>query len=281
MVNRKSLTLLLKIALSIGAFSYVLMKIDLHQLLLKLKEIDIWLFMVALIAFNISKIISSIRLNQFFKAISLNLTELEALRLYYIGMFYNLFLPGGIGGDGYKIYLLNRHRDIKTKALLGATLLDRISGLSFLLFFGAILFLFSDFLLLFPWLKFIDILGLFLLFPVTWLFYRGDFKRVFFSTLLLGALTQLFQLISAYFLALSLGIDHHIVEILTLFLISSVVAILPLSIGGVGIREFVFLYGFNLITLPTEEGVAFSMLFFIITAISSFLGIFLEHKLEK
>ncbi len=281
MVNKKSLTLIVKIALSLGALSYVFMKIDTHQLLLKVKEMNIWLFLVALLAFNISKIISSIRLNQFFKAIDLNLSEYEALRLYYIGMFYNLFLPGGIGGDGYKIYLLNRHREIKTKALLGATLLDRISGLSFLLFFAGILFLFSSYISLLSWLRPLDIIGLILLFPTTWLFYRGNFKSVFYTTLFFGALTQLFQLISAYYLAISLGMSNHIVEILTLFLISSVVAVLPLSIGGVGIREFVFLYGFSLINLNSEVGVAFSMLFFLITAMSSFIGIFLEHRLGE
>lgn len=56
--------------------------------------------------FNISKIISSIRLNRYFKDINLSLSQTYNLKLYYLGMFYNLFLPGGIGGDGYKIYII-------------------------------------------------------------------------------------------------------------------------------------------------------------------------------
>jgi hypothetical protein len=27
------------------------------------------------------------------------------LRLYFLGLFYNVLLPGGIGGDGYKIFM--------------------------------------------------------------------------------------------------------------------------------------------------------------------------------
>lgn len=281
MANKKSWQLLLKLALSLGALAYVLSKIDLPQLASTLKGLDLWFLLGALIAFNLSKIVSSVRLNRFFHAMGLELSEVEALRLYYIGMFYNLFLPGGIGGDGYKIYLLNRHREAKAKTLVAATLLDRISGLASLLFFAGILFLFSRYAALYPWMKPLDWLGLLLVFPMTWLLYRGGFRSVFFSTALLGGATQLLQLLSAWLLALSLGMEQHLVEVLTLFLLSSVAAVLPLSIGGVGIREFVFLYGFELIGLPAAKGVAFSMLFFLITALSSFLGIFLRHGLER
>ncbi len=44
-------------------------------------------------------------------------------------MFYNLFLPGGIGGDGYKIYLLQKNYQTGTKKIFGAVLADRISGM--------------------------------------------------------------------------------------------------------------------------------------------------------
>jgi len=273
--------LLLKILLSLGALAYVLSKVDLQQLFAAFARLDPWFFLGALIAFNLSKIVSSIRLNRFFESIGIKLKEAEALRLYYIGMFYNLFLPGGIGGDGYKIYLLNRHREANTKSLVAATLLDRISGLSALLFFAGILFIFSRYAMLYTWMKPLAWLGLVLLFPITWLLYRGEFRRVFFSTVLLGGVTQLLQLASAWLLALSLGMEQHLIEILTLFLLSSVAAVLPLSVGGVGIREFVFLYGFKLIGLPAAEGIAFSMLFFLMTALSGFTGIFLRHGLDR
>jgi len=37
-------------------------------------------------------------------------------------MFYNLFLPGGIGGDGYKIYLLNKLSNKSIKSLTTVTI---------------------------------------------------------------------------------------------------------------------------------------------------------------
>ncbi len=70
-----------------------------------------------------------IRLNIYFSAIDLKLKEKTNLQLYLLGMFYNLFLPGGIGGDGYKIYLLQKNYQTGTKRILGAVLSDRISGM--------------------------------------------------------------------------------------------------------------------------------------------------------
>ncbi len=54
------------------------------------------------------------------------------LRLYYTGMFYNLFLPGGVGGDVYKVMVLKK-RELSILSATKATLLDRVTGLLVLL----------------------------------------------------------------------------------------------------------------------------------------------------
>jgi uncharacterized membrane protein YbhN (UPF0104 family) len=275
---------LLKLLLSALALGYVLSRVDLAQVGALIARSSPAALLAALLFFNLSKIVSSLRLNRFFRLLGLELTEAEALRLYYIGMFYNLFLPGGVGGDGYKIYLLKKHRGHAVGELLSATLLDRISGLAPLLFFAGILFLFSRYAELLPWLRWVDIAGLLLLWPTLWALYRYLFPRfrsAFLSTTLLGTLTQLLQLAAAWALGRALGLEGMMPELLTLFLLSSVAAVLPLSVGGVGIREFVFLYGFSLLGLSPDPGIAFSLLFFLITALSSLTGLFLRHGLER
>lgn len=272
--------LILKILLSLGALVYVLDRVSLDRVFATIASVNLWAVIAALVFFNLSKIVSSLRLNYFFRILGVELGEIEALRLYYIGMFYNLFLPGGIGGDGYKIYLLKRHRGASAKALLGVTLLDRISGLSALLFFAGILFLLSRYSVLYSWLVPLVWLELIAVYPVMSFFYRGKTRDVLISTTLLGMATQLLQLACAWCLVVALDLQGVWIETLTLFLLSSVAAVLPLSIGGIGIREFVFLYGFGELGLPVEKGVAFSMLFFLITALSSFVGVMLRHGLE-
>ncbi len=52
----------------------------------------------------------------------------EAVRLSFVGLFFNNFLLGNVGGDAYKVVDLGR-REGRTAAVLGATLLDRLLGL--------------------------------------------------------------------------------------------------------------------------------------------------------
>jgi uncharacterized membrane protein YbhN (UPF0104 family) len=53
----------------------------------------------------------------------------EVRRLYFIGLFFNNFLPANIGGDAWKIVDLGRQEG-KPLAVFCATLLDRLLGLT-------------------------------------------------------------------------------------------------------------------------------------------------------
>lgn len=274
-MTKKNIFIFIKVSFTLFALYFVFSKIDIKRLFLILQEVNFYYLFLAFLIFNLSKILSSIRLNFYFRYLKIDLRELEALRLYYVGMFYNLFLPGGIGGDGYKIYLLKKRFEVKTSSLISVTLLDRISGLVPLLFLAGILFEFSPFSSYI--IDYLVICCLILVFPFFYIFYRLFFNAyisLFFKSSFFGILVQVLQLFSALVILLSLGIDTNFSLLLTLFLISSVVAVIPITIGGVGSREMTFLYGLSFLGLNSEKGIAFSLLFFIITAISSFIGAF-------
>jgi uncharacterized membrane protein YbhN (UPF0104 family) len=277
-LNKKLLKTAIKIILTFIALYFVFSKIELKEVQKIITHANIWYLLLALLFFNLSKILSSLRLNIYFSHIGVKISEIYALKLYYIGMFYNLFLPGGVGGDGYKIYLLKKSHNTKVSTLITATLLDRLSGLIPLLFFAGLLFISSDFYHKYIWLDWIAIIGTTTISPIFYLinlwFFKG-YIEIFFQTTLVGSGVQLLQLISAFFIIYAIGYNSDMLIFLTLFLISSVVAVLPISIGGVGVRELTFLYGLTLLGIDADGGVAFSLLFFLITAFSSFLGAFL------
>lgn len=282
--NKKLFKTLLKAVLTATAFYIVFSKIALDVLFTIIKESDLWILFGAFVAFNLSKIVSSVRLNHYFKSIKVQLSELQNLLLYYKGMFYNLFLPGGIGGDGYKIYLLGKNFDANVKSLISASLLDRISGAVPLLFFAGIFFLFSSFVELSSALNVVSVIGTVIIVPLFYLLSRKLFSRfmpVFSITVLLGFVVQVMQVLSAWFIFKALGQDAYAIEFMLLFLVSSLVAILPITIGGAGARELVFLYGLAYLQSDVTAGVAFALLFFIITAISSLIGAFLPNPLGK
>jgi len=268
----------IKLAISITLVAFVLNAIDINKLKEILFRVNIFWLFLAFIFYNLSKIVSAIRLNFYFREIGVNLAYKANLILYYVGMFYNLFLPGGIGGDGYKAYLINKHQKIKLSLIIQALFFDRVSGLIALIFLGALLFPFSSFNI--KILFYISIILVFISYPLFFILSKklDKFMLYFKSTTALGLLVQILQLISALFIIYSLDSNIPIVDFLVLFLISSVVSVLPISVGGVGVREFTFLYGLKLIGYPPDAGVAFSFLFFLITMLSSLLGIFFLHN---
>ncbi len=77
---------------------------------------------------------------------------------------------------------------------------------------------------------------------------------------------------------MALGIHTQILEYQFVFLLSSVVAVLPLTIGGVGARELVFIWSHDYMGIDKNAAVAFSLLFFLITALVSLSGIFLKFR---
>jgi uncharacterized membrane protein YbhN (UPF0104 family) len=71
----------------------------------------------------------------------------------------------------------------------------------------------------------------------------------------------------------SIGIHHFFLEFQLLFLLSSIVAIFPFTIGGLGAREIVFLWGAQQFGLQQAEAVYISLLFYLITVLVSLIGL--------
>ncbi len=278
---KKTIKLLIQILFTAIAIIIVVNKLDLSQVKNTLSTANIFYLFSAFLMFNISKIISSIRLNRFFDDINLKLSQSYNLKLYYLGMFYNLFLPGGIGGDGYKIYILKKYFNQKILTMTKVMLLDRISGLIALLFLTGVLGLFSSFTN-YTYISYLTIAGVILIYPLTILLYKykfSEFLKSFQITNFQALLVQLFQVFCAYFIVLSFGGSNDIFDLLVIFLISSIVAVLPLTVGGIGARELTFIYLLQFLGKEPTIGVALSIIFFLITAFSSFIGVlFINYK---
>lgn len=267
----KFLKLLLKIAVMAACLWYVSGKIDVAKTKEVLARSDWFLLLVALLVFVLSKLISAVRLNIYFRNIGISLSEGQNIRLYLIGMFYNLFLPGSVSGDAYKVIVLTKRYALSYKKTTAAVLLDRFSGL---LGLGLLLAAFSFFLLAPPYSLLLTAAALAALggFYFSVLRWFRDFIPGFGSTLLLGLLVQAVQLVCIYFIMLSLGVKENQLACLFIFLVSSVVSVLPLTIGGLGIREVVFLEGAAYFGLSGETAVIISLLFYLITLVVSATG---------
>ncbi|WP_167599226.1 lysylphosphatidylglycerol synthase transmembrane domain-containing protein [Chlorobaculum sp. 24CR] len=273
----------IQLLLTVAALAIVLSKTDTNRLASLIGHANPWHLLGAILFFNISKIVNAVRLNRFFTSIGLQLSAWYNLKLYYLGMFYNLFLPGGIGGDGYKIYVLKKNHGLTVINIFNAVFWDRVSGIFALIFLSALLIIPSSFAALYPgemlWIWVIAGVAYPLSLLLTWLFYR-QFMPVFIVTAFESLVIQATQVISAWFILMAMSATAHQIDYLAIFLISSVATILPLTVGGAGAREVTFFYALNHLGLDVNTGIALSLIFFAISAISSLVGILAKIKHE-
>ncbi len=279
--KKKLVRTVIQILISVTALTVVLVKTDTDKLLQIIRTANPFLLLVAFLVFNISKILNAIRLNRFFRAIGLHLKQLYNIQLYYLGMFYNMFLPGGIGGDGYKIYILNKNHSVKMVNVFNAVFWDRVAGIFALFFLTAVFVIPSSYSSMYQQYIPLTYAAIALSYPLSWLLTKllyKQFNSIFLITAAESIVIQATQALSAWFILLAMSVPSHHIDYLAIFLVSTVAVVLPITIGGAGAREITFFYMLSHLGLDPDSGVALSLIFFAISALSAFLGMFLQNR---
>ena len=280
---RKQLLTALKIVVSAVLIYFIFTKINFSDVVNTVKKSNPFYLLIGTLLVLTSKIIAAFRLNLYFHQIGVNITHRSNLKLYFLGMFYNLFLPGGIGGDAYKGYVIQKEFKSGTKRVVSVLLLDRLSGMLLIFVYTCILAILMNHELFRPY----QIL-FYLAIPTSVLVFWWTNKRffdyslpIFWKSIGYSALVQFCQLVCVYIILLSFDVFQQQTEYLLVFLISSIVSVIPLTIGGIGSREVTFLYGANWLGLEANTSVGVSFVFFLMTALISFIGIVYHFKKPK
>lgn len=273
--------LFLKISFTVAALWIVYTKIELDKLSQIRQQANPWFFLPALIFYALSQLISSYRLLNFFRNISLPVSVKQNMRLYLLGMFYNLFLPGGIGGDGYKILYLKKRFDTTHKKLFSAVFFDRLSGLWAIGLIVVVLSLFIPLLQQYSyWAILVYVIGTFFYYLIVKRYFSLHARR-FAKAHLLALCVQSFQLISAAFIIAALGHSGLFTPYLFIFMGSALATLFPFSVGGLGIREIVSQWGASAISINENISVLLSFCFYLISALVALSAIFILFNKEK
>ncbi len=276
----KAIATAIKLFVSGLLIYFIFSKIDVQEIGNTLRSSNPFYLLLALLFFLVSKIIAAFRLNLYFHQLEVFLTQKSNLKLYFLGMFYNLFLPGGIGGDAYKGYAIKKKFEVATKKVVSVLVLDRLSGLLLLFLYACSLLLGIQQETILA-LKPVFLMGIPLSILVFWYLNKRFFGYVlpiFWKSIVYSALVQLAQLVCVWFIMKSLGIELHQIAYLVIFLVSSIVSVIPLTVGGIGSREATFFYGASLMGLNENISVGISVVFFLITAFVSLFGVWYHFK---
>ena len=265
---------LLKIAVTVVLLYFVFKRVPLNEVKNRLLNANYWWMFAALVCFFLSIVVSSWRLRSFFKSINLRLDARFNFRLYLLGLFYNFLLPGGIGGDGYKIYMLNKSYKLSAKKVFWAIMFDRLSGLWAigLITVGLIFFI--------PQINIhIGIpLGIFIAasavyYFVAYKFFR-EYTRYFFAGHSKAVLVQGLQVLAIICVLLGQDFDGKFSPYLLSFLISALATIIPITVGGAGLRETVFMELTKVFPMDKSLAVFLPGSFYIISLVVALLGVY-------
>ncbi len=284
-MNKKKLwdivKLLVKIGFSLLLLYLVFTKIDLKEVKkIFFRSNPLYLFLAFSVYF-VAQIVSAWRLLSFFKSLKLNLKFGYNFRLYLLGMFYNTFLPGGVGGDGYKIYLLKKKFNEPTKKIFFALLLDRFSGLWAIGLISTIL------IILIPKININPFLALAIFGAGSAVYYTvlekfwSEYNRYFIIAHFKAGAVQSLQLLSVIFILLSQNFHGKFSPYLFTFLVSSLATVIPISVGGFGIREYVMTHASSIFGMEPVLAVFVTITFSILSTIAALPGIWFVYNSKE
>ena len=288
----------LKAAVSAILLTSILFMVDLRELALVLKKVEIKYVFIAVFFAFLRTFIGFYRLffvlERLFEKVSMSKVFKDSL----IAGFYNLFLPTVLGGDVPKILLLNRH--LKDKKKIAASVFTE----RFLGFFSLIVLALLSTSILYVTIEsnkglLLSIIGIFLVFIITFVLLQklslserleitelslasklilvlGYVKGlrakhlcvVFFQSLLYQSL----GIILVYFLGRALGMQLCIIQYFIAVPLVWFTIMIPVSISGVGLREGAFIYFFNLFGVNQELSLGLSILFYLQNLIIGSVG---------
>jgi uncharacterized membrane protein YbhN (UPF0104 family) len=297
---RRHISSLLKIGVTMIGLALVLSSIPLAQIRDELVIVNwLWLFL-ALAMITSSLVLRAFRWGILLKGLNTKVHFGRLVELYFVGNFYNAFLPSGFGGDAVRI--LEIARDVPPNVAAGTVLVDRLTGL-LALFLMALLALpfrpeaFPDNLaMLVAGVCLVGLMAGFVLFEGTLVRRLGGWLPGPLSPVGHGPIAKLLQaiggcgwqailgafgvsivfnlLLVAWWAAAgrALGYDNIPYTYYLLVVPIMSVALLVPSIGGLGVRELLAEPLFEAAGLSGAQAVALSLLVWLLMRAVSLLG---------
>jgi uncharacterized protein (TIRG00374 family) len=130
---KKTLLTALKFVVSAGILAYIFTQVvDIRHLWENLSQANVSLFGLAVLSYFGVQAMSAYRWYLLLKPQGINVTYPKILSFYFLGMYFNFFLPSTIGGDVFRIFYLNKETS-RLSASTATVFLDRDVGMGGLL----------------------------------------------------------------------------------------------------------------------------------------------------
>jgi uncharacterized protein (TIRG00374 family) len=293
-----------KLAVSTTLLAFLFGRVDRAAFLRSLQTLPFSFLVGCAALYVLGYLISIIRWQRLLRAEGICLPVWRVGLVYFEGAFFNLFLPTLIGGDivrGYFIYKLTRGHD----ASIASILVDRLSGFAALMLIavGALTLAYGTLAdsqvavaILTIAAVFAGLMGVLLNERLTARAsgiletiglarfrakvqglvdalrrYRGH-HRALWQAFLLSALLQALIIVTYYLIGVGLNLGVPLVYFFLFVPLITALAMLPVSVAGLGVREGGVVYFFAKVGVDAATALGMSLVWFSLTLLVSCLG---------
>ncbi len=316
---KKKIFSIIQIIVTLLLLFYLSRKVDFRQALVNMKQANIFILLLCGFLFFIFIAIGNWRWKILLDSRNIKFSFGYLLKVYFISWFFNNILPTTIGGDVLRIAYTTQKDNAtgknSTSPAFAAAFVDRFIGFIGLFFFALLasagLILSKqgqgNYLLL-------NLLGFIILVIILLAMFSDSVHRIFskifkrikifalgekferaytevkeyrqqksklFYSFLLSLLVQFVSGFIWFFVGLSISISRSILYYFLYIPVIGIITMIPITVGGLGMRENMFVNIFNSVAgVAREKALAISGLYLIINLIFALIGgiIFLLTK---
>ena len=290
------LSTVLRISISIVllVLLFKINKIDIHALISDIKSVDKRPLLVGFSIYFFVYLLGFLRWKMLLRTAGINISLKKLISSFSGGIFFSIFLPSTIGGDLVRAVDLAEHTK-KAREVIATVFLDRLSG-----YIGLVLVILPALLLgrnlVLDKVVFTSVSVIIILLAVVMLvlfnnsiysritkflsspgagkikesiknmhqeihIFRNH-KRMIILNLIISFIIQLLAPVSVYFIGISLGLKIDFIYFVIFLPIIGAITLLPIAIGGLGLREGLFVFYFAKAGVVKQLALAMSLLSF-------------------
>lgn len=295
----------LKVAVTVLLYVAVFYKVDAGPLIDRLRGAHLGWVALGTAAYIVGQWSSAWRWWILLGPVDLVVPYLRMVAFYFIGMFFNIFLPTIVGGDAVKALLLARHTGEPARSIM-SVFMERNVGLFALFGIASIAVWFA------PPVELVGLpIGLFVLALVTAFLaanvviatprayrlidylivltplvrlrsraqslyeaivpYRTAWRSMA-AALALSFLFQAVVILVVFLNAKALAVDVPLAALAVFVPLISLAGMLPISVNGLGVREGLYLLLLGRVGVPADVAVSMALLYFVVTVTASLPG---------
>lgn len=242
------------------------------------------------------------------------------LKANLYGKFYTLVLPGQLFGEAAKAIVISKNTNNYEKGI-SSVIIDKITGLIGLFIVGIFGFIFTNvqlpkfFFISMMICMFIVLITLFMLrinfaynifliiidkikitvpyfssllekiknISISWREYSNNIKTILIS-IFYGIIFEMLSVFASYIICIFLGINVNFIDLCWVDATLSTMLLLPISFGGIGIREGTLIGLFYYINVTPEQAVSVSIMhsiFMMLMAIAGGIVVYYDIFIKK